>query len=65
MQIKATQTDRIAISSEPERLIVIKLHRDGSWEEIYNGSGAVAWNNAGKLQKNGQRPISLAKLRAL
>jgi hypothetical protein len=65
VQIKATQISRIAISSEPEHLIVIKLSRDGSWEEIYNGPGDLAWNNAGKMQKNGQRPISIAKLKEI
>ena len=62
IQIKATQKDSIAISSEPDHLIVIKLLSDGSWREIYNGPGKPAWDNAGKLQKNGQRPISLSKL---
>ena len=65
VQIKATQTKRIAISSEPEHLIVIKLTHNGSWEEIYNGPGDLAWNNAGKMQKNGQRPISLARLQSI
>lgn len=65
VQIKATQTDRIAISSEPQHLIVIRIFHDGSWEEIYNGPGAIAWQHAGKMQKNGQRPISLSKLRLL
>ena len=64
-QIKATQINRIAISSEPDYLIVIKLFSDGSWEEIYNGPGKPVWDNAGKMQKNGQRPISLSKLRCL
>ena len=65
VQIKATQINRIAISSEPDHLIVIKLSRDGGWEEIYNGPGDLAWNNAGKMQKNGQRPISLARLQSI
>ena len=65
VQIKATQINRIAISSEPEYLIVIKLFSDGSWEEVYNGPGKPVWDNAGKMQKNGQRPISLSKLRCL
>ena len=65
VQIKATQTNKISISSEPEYLIVIKLIPDGSWEEIYNGLGSPVWQNAGKMQKNGQRPISLSKLRTL
>ena len=65
VQIKATQVKGIAISSEPDYLIVIRLLSDGSWEEIYNGPGKAAWDNAGKMQKNGQRPISLSKLRSL
>ena len=65
VQIKATQVKGIAISSEPDYLIVIRILPDGSWEEIYNGPGKTAWDNAGKMQKNGQRPISLSKLRNL
>ena len=65
VQIKSTQVKGIAISSEPDHLIVIRLLSDGSWEEIYNGPGRAAWDNAGKMQKNGQRPISLSKLRNL
>ena len=57
--------NRIAISSEPDYLIVIKLFSDGSWEEVYNGPGNLVWDNAGKIQKNGQRPISLSKLKSL
>ena len=65
IQIKATQIDRISISSEPDYLIVIKIAPDGSWTEIYNGSGSRVWDNAGKMQKNGQRSISLTKLKTL
>lgn len=65
IQIKATQVNSISISSEPDYLIVIKLFSDGSWEEVYNGPGKPAWNNAGKMKKNGQRSISLNKLRSL
>lgn len=65
VQIKATQINRIAISAEPEYLIVIKILSDGSWIEIYNGPGKDVWDNAGKMQKNGQRPISIHKLKCL
>ena len=65
VQIKATQINRISISSEPECLIVIKILSDGSWLEIYNGPGKLVWDNAGKMQKNGQRPISIHKLKCL
>ena len=65
VQIKATQIDRIAISSNPAHLIVIKINPNGDWHQVYNGPGKIVWDNAGKVQKNGQRPISLSKLRAL
>lgn len=63
VQIKATQVHGISISSEPDYLIAIKLFSDGSWEEAYNGPGKPVWDNASKMQKNGQRPISLSKLK--
>ena len=65
VQIKATQVKGISISSEPDYVIVIRILSDGSWEEIYNGPGKPVWDNAGKIQKNGQRPISLSKLQKL
>ena len=65
IQIKATQINKVSISAEPECLIVIKILPDGSWCEIYNGPGKLAWDNAGKMQKNGQRSISLHKLKCL
>ena len=65
VQIKTTQTSRIAISSEPQHLIVIRIFDTGEWEEIYNGPGDVPWANAGNLQKNGQRSLSLTKLRKM
>lgn len=65
IQIKATQIERISISSEPDYLIVIKIEPDGTCFEVYNGPGAPVWKQAGKLQKNGQRSISLAKIKRL
>ena len=65
VQIKATQVNRIAISSEPEWLLVLKIHRDGTFSVEYNGPGNLVWRCCGKTQKNGQRPISLSKLREL
>ena len=65
IQIKATQVKNISISSEPDFVIVIQLKLDGSWIEIYNGPGKIVWDNAGKMQKNGQRPISIHRLKCL
>ena len=65
VQIKATQIVRVALSSEPDWLLVLKIHADGSSTEVYNGPGKYAWENCGKMQKTGQRSVSLAKLRQL
>lgn len=65
VQIKATKVKAISISSEPDYIIVIQILSDGSWVEIYNGPGKTVWDNAGKIQKNGQRPISIHNLKCL
>jgi len=65
VQIKATQINQISISSEPEHLIVLQIQRNGDAVEMYNGPGKTVWENSGKLQKNGQRQISLSKLKTL
>jgi hypothetical protein len=66
VQIKATQGTRgVGLRSEPEYLSVLRIKPDGSAEEVFNGPGSLAWLNAGQMQKNGQRSISLSKLRGL
>lgn len=65
VQIKATQIDRVALSSKPKWLLVLQIHPDGTFSEVYNGPGKLAWEHCWEKQKNGQQPISLAKLRSL
>lgn len=65
VQVKATQRSSVALSSEPDHLVVLRLTRDGHPEEVYNGPGSLAWQIVGKRHKNGQRVISLARLRQL
>lgn len=66
VQIKLTQGNRsINISGEPDFMIALRLAPDHSVEVVYNGPGVAPWNAAGKMQKNGQRPIALSKLRLL
>lgn len=63
VQIKLTQGSKVALSSEPDYLLVFQLHRDGTIEEVFNGPGSPAWKAVGKMQKNGQASISLSRLR--
>jgi hypothetical protein len=65
VQIKATQGSSFAIYDEPDHLIALKLLRSGRVEVVYNGPGGAPWREAGAKGKNGQRPISLAKLQTL
>ena len=65
VQVKLTQTQRVSIYSEPDHLIVLRLAEEGSVEEIFNGPGANPWAACGKPGKNGQRTISLARLRRM
>ena len=53
VQIKATQITRIALSSEPQWLLILRIHRDGTFSEEYNGPGKLAWEHCGKMQKTG------------
>ena len=65
VQIKLTQGKSIALRSEPEHLIVLRLDPDLAVEVVYNGRGATVWPKAGKLQSNGTRPISVSMLREI
>ena len=65
VEIKCTQGKSVALRGEPEHLIVLQLARDGSAAEVFNGPGNLVWRQCGAMQKNGQRPISVLKLRAL
>ncbi|MGR3633149.1 MAG: DUF6998 domain-containing protein [Limimaricola soesokkakensis] len=62
VEIKLTQGRSVAIRHEPEHLIVLHRPIGGPLRVVFNGPGALAWTAAGRMQKNGQRPISLARL---
>jgi hypothetical protein len=53
VQSEATQRRSVALSSRPDYLIVQQLDRQGGATEAQNGPGALAWENAGRMQKNG------------
>jgi hypothetical protein len=65
VQIKTTQGGRVGLSGKPQHLIVIRLRRDGTTDEVYNGPGYIPWKKAGQKQKNGQRPITVPTLARL
>jgi hypothetical protein len=65
VEIKITQGTRVALRNSPDHLLVLKLRADGTAEEVYNGPGGEPWSQSGRMQKNGQRPISLSKLKGL
>ena len=65
VQIKATQRNSVALRSKPEHLLVLRILKDGTAKEVYNGPGGPVWENAGKMQTNGQRAITLSRLSKL
>ena len=66
VQIKLTQGKRgVALRAEPKHLLVLRLGPDLCVEMVYNRRGRAAWSAAGKMQRNGQRVISIVKLRDL
>jgi hypothetical protein len=65
VQIKVTQGNSVALRDKPDYLIVLKLVKNCTPEEIYNGPGDLVWGNCGKEQKNGMCAIGLSKLRVL
>jgi hypothetical protein len=67
VEIKATQSKKVAFRSCPEHAIVIQILPDGSFREFYNGPGNKIWKcfEGRQMPKNGQHQISLAQLKAL
>lgn len=67
VEIKATQGKSVAFRSCPEHTIIIKINKDGTFTETYNGPGALIWQQfEGKqIPSNGQFQISLSKVAKL
>lgn len=65
VEIKATQGKMVGLRDEPRHLLVLRLHPDGTFDEVYDGAGAPVWAASGPMQKNGQRAIGLGKLSKL
>ena len=67
IEIKATQGTRVAFRSCPEHTIIIRILKDGTFEECYNGPGDLIWKQfEGRLlPSNGQFQITISKLKML
>lgn len=65
VEIKLTQGKSVALRHAPDHMIALHRPKGGPVRVVYNGPGAVVWDGCGKDQKNGQRPISLTRLRGL
>jgi hypothetical protein len=65
VQIKMTAGKSIAMYATCERLVVLRVIDPEEAEIVYDGPGEPAWTNAGKRGKNGQKVISLSKLRSI
>lgn len=69
VQIKMTGGGAVSLYSSCDRLVVLRVDTtqdDVSEAEIvYDGPGEPVWSSAGKLQKNGQRSITLSRLRKI
>ena len=65
VQIKTTGRKHVSMYACCDRLLVLRVINPQEAEVVYDGCGRSAWELAGGMQKNGQRRISLAKLRAI
>lgn len=65
VQIKMTGGNSVAMYASCERLVVLRIVSPQEAEIVYDGPGQPAWDAAGKMGKNGQRVISLVKLRGI
>ncbi len=66
VQIKLTGGSIAALQATCDRLLVMRIMSDRMHAEvIYNGDGAPVWQAAGPMRKNGQRSISVKKLRKM
>jgi len=67
VEIKATQGTKTAFRGCPEHTIIIRILKDGTFEECYNGPGELIWQQfeGRSIPSNGQFQISLSKVKRL
>jgi hypothetical protein len=62
VQVKFTAGRSFGIYAQPDYLIALKLANRNEIVEVFSGPGAIAWECAGKPQKNGQCSMSVVRL---
>ena len=65
VQVKFTAGNSFGIYAQPDYLIALKLANRNEIVEIFSGPGAIAWECAGKPQKNGQCGTAVGRLMEL
>lgn len=65
VQIKMTAGKSVGMYATCDRLVVLRVVCPEWAEVVYDGSGQDAWARAGRMAKNGQRVVSLSRLRAI
>lgn len=65
VQIKLTGGKSVSLYATCDRLVVLRVVSPHEAEIVYDGDGHPAWEAAGVLQKNGQRTISLSRLKLI
>ena len=65
VQIKITAKRSIALRHACNHLIIFQVVSPAEAEIFYDGPGNIVWENAGRMQSNGQRSISLKKIDGL
>jgi hypothetical protein len=65
VEVKITAGTSISMRGPCNHLIVLKVVSPRYAEIVFDGSGIGLWEDAGKTASNGQRRVSLARLRRL
>ena len=65
VQIKMTGAKSISLYATCDRLVVLRIVSPAEAEIVYDAPGEPIWQAAGTMQKNGQRSISLARIRSI
>ena len=65
VQIKMTAGTSVAMYGTCRRLVVLRIMSPEEAEIVFDGPGDLVWSSARKPGTNGQRVVSLAKLRGL